>query len=415
MKIRRLERLAVALAAGTVLLGGCGLVVSANNSATVPSESVAPTITSSIPSASTVPAGTKWRISAEPGWTMTVTGVEGKLKAAPSSTPTPSTPTPSTPGAKSTARPTASATPSVTATAAPSSAEWVSAPLPPGRQLTANVLVENALGDQYQQAFTITTAASKNRYSMEFSGDSKQKYGVGQMPTIEFSIPIPKKSRKAVTSHLATQVTPKNVGVQFRWIDDQRVAYRPREFWPGRSKITVGGDLSDVPISYDGDLYWGKAQTFRWRTGNHMVISINANGPDGVVRINGKRALTFGVSLGKPGYTTRSGIKTITDKHTVTRMTNIGVTDDEVYDLQVPYAMRLTDTGEFLHAAPWNGNIGYANTSHGCSNLSTSTASWIFSRAEWGTPVVTTGTGRPMETWNGPGAMWNIPWKQWAN
>jgi hypothetical protein len=33
----------------------------------------------------------------------------------------------------------------------------------------------------------------------------------------------------------------------------------------------------------------------------------------------------------------------------------------------------------------------------------------------WGDPVVTTGTKRPMETTNGPGALWNIPYATWAN
>ena len=146
-----------------------------------------------------------------------------------------------------------------------------------------------------------------------------------------------------------------------------------------------------------------------------LIIHINGPRKQGKVKINGKTVRTFGTSVGKSGFITRSGVKTITEKLRVTRMTNIGVTDDEVYDLQVPYAMRITDTGEFLHAAPWNGLIGYANTSHGCTNASMSDASWIFSRVNWGTPVVTTGTGRAMETWNGPGARWNISKEKWSN
>ena len=41
--------------------------------------------------------------------------------------------------------------------------------------------------------------------------------------------------------------------------------------------------------------------------------------------------------------------------------------------------MRVTYSGEFLHAAPWSvGSQGRANVSHGCVGMSTENAAWLY-------------------------------------
>jgi len=131
---------------------------------------------------------------------------------------------------------------------------------------------------------------------------------------------------------------------------------------------------------------------------------------------DGVRLRTLGVSLGKPGFPTRSGTKVIMEKYVSHRMNSItvGITGPEAYDLDVPYAMRITSSGEFLHGAPWNPYVGIRNHSHGCTNLTLSSAKWVFSRVLEGDPVVTTGTGRATESWNGLGGVWNVSWTDWV-
>lgn len=382
MRIRGTVAIVVASGAFALVAGGCGIGVNTNSAVAEESQAPSgPVVTSSLDNGATVPAGTQWTLTAASGWSIRVNGPE-----------------------------VASTVPAATGVGLTT---WKSRPLPPGKQISADVEATYSNGVTRKQTYVVTTGAAKSTFGASFNTDTSTKYGVGEMPKIEFDIPIPRKARANVVAHLTTTVTPTNVPVAYRWIDDQTVAYRPEKFWPGRSKITVAVDLRDVAVSSGGKTYWGKARTTSWRTGRSMIIKIQANRQQGVAYLDGKKARTFGTSTGKPGYTTRSGVKTLTDKFRVTRMTNIGVTSEEQYDLEVPYAMRLTETGEFLHAAPWNGNIGYANTSHGCTNLNYSDAAWIFERAQWGDPVVTTGTGRSMETWNGPGGLWNVPWKQW--
>ena len=45
--------------------------------------------------------------------------------------------------------------------------------------------------------------------------------------------------------------------------------------------------------------------------------------------------------------------------------------------------MRETNSGEFLHAAPWSvGSQGNANVSHGCTGMSTANAQWLYDIAK---------------------------------
>ena len=90
--------------------------------------------------------------------------------------------------------------------------------------------------------------------------------------------------------------------------------------------------------------------------------------------------------------------------------------EKEYYDLSnVRYAMRLTNSGEFIHAAPWSvGAQGRANVSHGCTGMSTANAAWLFGIAQRGDPVqyvnANRGSAEPGNGWT----QWNVPWDQWV-
>ena len=87
----------------------------------------------------------------------------------------------------------------------------------------------------------------------------------------------------------------------------------------------------------------------------------------------------------------------------------------DAYDEQVPYAMRITDSGEYVHGAPWNPDIGAANRSHGCTNVRLDDAIWLYNTMQIGDPVITTGTGKAMERGNSLGGDWNVPWPTWTH
>ena len=125
---------------------------------------------------------------------------------------------------------------------------------------------------------------------------------------------------------------------------------------------------------------------------------------------NGKLLRTIPITTGKEGFTTRSGTKVIIEKFESKRMNSetVGITGSEAYDIDnVQCAMRLTYSGEFIHAAPWSvGSQGYANVSHGCTGMSTEQAALALLDQQRGDVVEYTGTDRPMAFTNGYGD-WN--------
>ena len=85
----------------------------------------------------------------------------------------------------------------------------------------------------------------------------------------------------------------------------------------------------------------------------------------------------------------------------------------DAYKLTVKDAMRLTWSGEYLHAAPWSvGSQGVANVSHGCTGMSNANAQWMFNHSLVGDVVKYVNSTRPLEQGNGY-TDGNIPWTQW--
>ena len=86
----------------------------------------------------------------------------------------------------------------------------------------------------------------------------------------------------------------------------------------------------------------------------------------------------------------------------------------EYYNLEVEYAMRLTWSGEFVHAAPWSvASQGKENVSHGCTGMSNEQAKWFYDLSKVGDVVVYTGSDRSLESGNG-WTDWNVSWADWT-
>lgn len=247
--------------------------------------------------------------------------------------------------------------------------------------------------------------------------EKNQVRGIGTILTVHFTQPV--TNRAAAESHMIIEST-RNYGVgAWAWRDATTAMFRPRNFWPGHATITLRATLAGVVLGTapDGRPNIGLNTVASFKTSRAVVVLINGKTDRMIVKVDGKVVRTMGVSLGKPGFATRSGIKVTAEKYLKREMTaqGIGITNPhDQFDVIAPYAVRITTSGEFIHGAPWAlGRIGRWNGSHGCTNITPWDAQWFYNLEIPGDVVLTSGTGRPMEYWNGEGGPWNIPWKQW--
>ncbi|GHE10334.1 hypothetical protein GCM10010339_66100 [Streptomyces alanosinicus] len=129
------------------------------------------------------------------------------------------------------------------------------------------------------------------------------------------------------------------------------------------------------------------------------VSTVDAATHQMTVTDHGRTVMTFTAGFGKPGFRTPSGTFHVLGKDEVITMTSCSanITCDprspNYYVLTVHWAVRLTSSGVFIHAAPWDHAIGQADTSHGCIHLSTADAHRFYDFSRTGDTVIVKNTG----------------------
>ena len=239
-------------------------------------------------------------------------------------------------------------------------------------------------------------------------------YGVGMPITVTFSGPV--SDRAAMESRLkVTSDAAKTVVGSWSWDSDTSVSYRPKNYWPANTTVKLQGDTKGVEVGNGVAMETNINRTFE--IGDKVVMVIDSDTHQMQFKKNGKTVREMPVSLGRPGYETRSGIKVLMsqEQDIVFDAATMGVSEDdpEYYRLDIAYAMRLTWSGEYIHSAPWSvGSQGYSNVSHGCTNVSTENAIWIMENSNVGDIVDTRNTGREQDFGNGI-TVWNESWSEW--
>jgi lipoprotein-anchoring transpeptidase ErfK/SrfK len=183
--------------------------------------------------------------------------------------------------------------------------------------------------------------------------------------------------------------------------------YRMATYWPAHASINVSMPLAGLwagkGFVFDNSL------TLAMKTGAAQLVKIDGRTKRMRVYSDGRLIKTFAVSLGKAQTPTYLGTAVVIGKANPQHM--VSAPGEPFYSIEVPWSVRVTYDGEFIHDAYWNNELGQQNLSHGCTNLSPADAKWYYKFAQIGDPATwtNTGTSKVIPVWDGYGD-WNVPW-----
>jgi len=282
---------------------------------------------------------------------------------------------------------------------------------------TVDAVALDAHGRRSARHTTFTTYVPEERFIGYVSPENRTTVGTGMIVSLEFNREI--EHRAAVER--AVHVTSKPpVEIRPHWFGNGRLDFRPEHYWTPGTRVTVALRLRDVAGA--SGVYGLQYRTFSFTVGRSQVSLVDAARHTMQVRRDGELLATVPITAGAPKTTTYNGKMVITEMLDVTRMNSRTVGFGGEYDIpDVPHALRLTDSGTFLHGNYWAPSApGRINVSHGCVGLrdvkggsSDTPAGWFFDRSLVGDVVeVVHSNDKKVAPDNGLGG-WNMGWKEW--
>ncbi|KUL39498.1 L,D-transpeptidase [Actinoplanes awajinensis] len=292
------------------------------------------------------------------------------------------------------------------------------------------VTAADSSGVATEQTSTFATVKPKHLTHITFQSNALNvlkdggTYGAGQPVIVAFSRAVDKeKAEKAIAI-----TTSPSVEGKFYWVNDSTVHWRPAKYWTSGTSIKVSVDIHGKNLG--SGVYGEKNASANFRIGRQLIAIADSRTHQTKVYIDGKVVRTMASSFGMGGTTkgaqgqeinfwTAGGPHVVLSKERTHSMSSssYGVTDPKnpyyYGDEEIEYCTRISYSGEFLHAAPWNRSLGRANKSHGCVNLSTADAKWVYENFIVGDVVDVKNSPRTLQIWNGLGD-WTVSYDRYG-
>lgn len=254
-----------------------------------------------------------------------------------------------------------------------------------------------------------STLAPRRQISGQFNVSNGSTYGIAMPIALTFSSPV--TDRAAVERALSVTTSKPTTGL-WAWMDDETVHWRPSDYYTPGTHVTVAADLYGV--AFAPGVYGHDNVSASFTIGRSQVVKANTRTHRMVVVTNGRQRADYPASFGldsDPGRVTNSGTHVVLARSQTVFMTNPKY---HYFNLEVHWAVRISDNGEFIHAAPWSvGEQGRVNVSHGCVNLSTTNAVAYYHSVLVGDPVEVTGSTQHLGPSDGDYYDWTYTWAQW--
>ncbi|WP_326792959.1 Ig-like domain-containing protein [Streptomyces sp. NBC_00841] len=241
--------------------------------------------------------------------------------------------------------------------------------------------------------------------------------GIAQPLSIVFDNPV--KDKAAVEKALKVS-TSNNTEGSWGWLQDysgkDRVDWRPKDYWKSGTRVTLDAELDGINSGTAGGWFVRDYRT-TFTIGRNQVVKVDLDRHRLALHRDGKTVMDVPMSAGTPGGEKASwrGTAVLMAKEGTINMRSETVGLGDAYDKMVDSSMRLTWSGMYAHAAPWNAAyFGVANHSSGCVGMSNANAAELFEKAQVGDPFEISGADAKgtVAVGNGYGA-WNVSWADW--
>ena len=290
-----------------------------------------------------------------------------------------------------------------------SKTQWRStSTLVPSQSYTVVATAANAGGQKVTASSSFRTLTPRKKAHVTVLESNNAAYGVGMPIMLTFSGRV--THRKAVERALSVTTSKPVVGAWYwdhTWDGNTTVSFRPRKYWSPGTKVSFTGHLNGIEVAKG--VYATHNLHVHFRIGPSLIVKASTRTHYMDVYYKGRHFGHWPISTGRPGDDTANGRYLTIEKANPTFMKGPG------YALWVPWAVRVTWSGVYIHDAYWSvAEQGVVNVSHGCINASPAHAETYYKMELPGDPVIITGS--PVAgTWDNGWTQWFLPFNKYLH